>query len=403
VTTSGGGRRGSVRQAENGTWFFIVDIGVGVDRRQTRRRGFATRKAAQAELTRILGSLEQRTYVPPKRQTLAEFLTDVWLPAIEHTIKPGTFESYRRNVRLHIAGRAIGRRPLQEVEPSELNALYSALMAGNGDHRALGARSVAYVATILHRAFRDAIRWQALIRNPAQAADPPRPSAHKEMQTWNGAQLRTFLDSIDHDRLRGCWWLLANTGMRRGEALGLRWSDVDLEAGTLRITRTLITTDVQRKGSPGMAWGTPKTAKGRRTVALDPATVTALRTHRTRQREERLAMGPGYEDQDLVVCQIDGTPIHPKSISYQFGKAIRAAKLPRIRLHDLRHTHATLALKAGVHPRIVQERLGHANVSITLDTYSHVDLDMQAAAARQVAALIIAPVYPAPQDAPEVL
>jgi len=223
------------------------------------------------------------------------------------------------------------------------------------------------------------------------------------MQTWNGAQLRTFLDSIDHDRLRGCWWLLANTGMRRGEALGLRWSDVDLEAGTLRITRTLITTDVQRKGSPGMAWGTPKTAKGRRTVALDPATVTALRTHRTRQREERLAMGPGYEDQDLVVCQIDGTPIHPKTISYQFGKAILAAKLPRIRLHDLRHTHATLALKAGVHPRIVQERLGHANVSITLDTYSHVDLDMQAAAARQVAALIIAPVYPAPQDAPEVL
>lgn len=389
MSTSGGGRRGSVRQADNGTWGFIVDVGVGVDRRQTRRRGFATRKAAQAELTRVLGSLEQRTYVPPKRQTLGEFLTDVWLPAIEHTIKPGTFESYRRNVRLHMAGRPIGRRPLQEVEPSELNALYSALMAGDADHRALGARSVAYVATILHRAFRDAVRWQALIRNPAQAADPPRSSAHKEMQTWNGAQLRTFLDSIDHDRLRGCWWLLANTGMRRGEALGLRWSDIDLGAGTIRITRTLITTDAQRKGAPGMAWGTPKTAKGRRTVALDPSTVTALRTHRTRQLEERLAMGADYQDQDLVVCQIDGVPIHPKTISYQFGKATRIAKLPRIRLHDLRHTHATLALRAGVHPRIVQERLGHANVSITLDTYSHVDLDMQAAAARQVAALII--------------
>ncbi len=164
------------------------------------------------------------------------------------------------------------------------------------------------------------------------------------MQTWNGAQLRTFLDSIDHDRLRGCWWLLANTGMRRGEALGLRWSDIDLEAGTLRITRTLITTDVRRKGSPGMAWGTPKTAKGRRTVAPDPATVTALRTQRTRQGEERLAMGPDYGDQDLVASQIDGTPVHPKTISYQFGKAARAAKLPRIRLHDLRHTHATLAL-----------------------------------------------------------
>lgn len=115
MTTSGGGRRGSVRQAENGTWFFIVDIGVGVDRRQTRRRGFTTRKAAQSELTRILGSLEQRTYVPPKRQTLAEFLTDVWLPAIEHTIKPGTFESYRRNVRLHVAGRPSGDAPCRRL------------------------------------------------------------------------------------------------------------------------------------------------------------------------------------------------------------------------------------------------------------------------------------------------
>jgi integrase len=394
MTATGAGRRGSVGQAANGTWFLIVDVGVGIDRRQTRRRGFATRKAAQAELTRILGTLEQRTYVVPKRQTLSAFLTDVWLPAIEHTIKPGTFESYRRNVRLHIAERSIGRRPLQEVDPTDLNALYAALLAGDDQHRPLGPRSVAYVAAILHRAFRDAIRWQAVIRNPTDAADPPRTSARKEMQTWSGAQVRTFVDSVDNDRLRGCWWLLANTGMRRGEVLGLRWEDVDFDAGTLRIVRTLITTDVQRKGSPGMAWGASKTAKGRRTVALDPATVTALRAHRTRQVEERLAMGGDY--QDLVVCQLDGTPIHPKTISYQFGKAVRAAKLPPIRLHDLRHTHATLALKAGIHPRVVQERLGHANVSITLDTYSHVDLDMQAAAARRGAALITGPPPPAP-------
>lgn len=137
----------------------IVDVGVGIDRRQTRRRGFATRKAAQAELTRILGTLEQRTYVVPKRQSLSAFLTDIWLPAIEHTVKPRTFESYRRNVRRHIAGRAIGRRPLsQEVDPTELNALYAAPLAGDAEHQALGPRSVAYVATILHRTFRDAIR-----------------------------------------------------------------------------------------------------------------------------------------------------------------------------------------------------------------------------------------------------
>jgi integrase len=382
------GRRGSVRQEPNGTWGFVVDIGAAGERRQTRRRGFATRKAAQAELTRILTSLEQRTYVAPKRQTVAVFLAETWLPAIEHTIKPATFESYRRNVRLHVAGRPVGRRQLQDLTPSDLNALYGQLLAGDNEHRKLSARSVAYIATILHRAFRDAVRWQAIVRNPAEAADPPRPSTRTEMRTWSGAELGRFLAHVAADRLAGAWWLLATTGMRRGEVLGLRWPDVDLDAGSLRIARTLITTDVQRKGEPGMAWGTPKTAKGRRFVALDPATVAVLRQHRARQLAERLATGEAYDDGDLVVCLADGKPIHPKTMSYYFERETKRAELPTIRLHDLRHTHATLALRAGVHPRVVQERLGHANVSITLDTYSHVDLDMQAAAAARVTALV---------------
>lgn len=347
MTSKSSGRRGSVRQAANGTWYFVVDIGANGERQQTRRRGFKTQKAAQAELTRVLGSLEQKSYVAPRRQTLGTFLTHTWLPAIQHTVKPGTFESYRRNVRLHIAGRPIGRRQLQQVEPSDLNALYSALMRGDDDHRKLSPRSVAYVATILHRAFRDAVRWQALVRNPADSADPPRPGERPEMRTWSGPQLRTFLDHVGSDRLSGAWWLLANTGMRRGEVLGLRWADIDLDAGHLRVTRTLITTDVQRKGSPGFAWGTPKTKKGRRIVALDPGTISALRQHRARQLTERLALGESYADEDLVVCQIDGSPLHPKNLSYKFRRAGHSAGLPPIRLHDLRHSHATLALKAG--------------------------------------------------------
>jgi integrase len=385
------GRMGSVKRAANGSWYFIVDIGYGTDRRQTRRRGFATKREAQAELTRILTSVEGGTYVAPQRTSVADFLTTTWLPAVEHTVKPGTFESYRRNVRLHIAGRPLGRRLLQDVGPSDLNALYRDLLGGDEQRRKLSPRSVAYIAAILHRAFRDAVRWQAITRNPADASDPPRPGAKTEMRTWTAAQLRAFLDSLASDRLAGCWWLLATTGMRRGEALGLTWADVDLDRQLIRVHRTLITTDVQRKDAPGFAWGTPKTAKGRRTIALDDAAIAALKAHRTRQRAERLALGAAYQDEDLVICQADGTPIHPKTISYQFSKAARAAGLPKIRLHDLRHTHATLALLAGVHPRVVQERLGHANVSITLDTYSHVDLDLQAAAAARVAALLTAP------------
>lgn len=383
------GRRGSVKQATNGTWFFVVDVGgTGRGRRQLRSRGHATKKSAQARLTEKLGELARGAYVAPKRQTVGDFLTLTWLPAIEHTIKPGTFESYRRNVRLHVAGRPIGALQLQKVQPAHLNRLYALLLTGDDQHRPLSARSVAYVATILHRAFRDAVRWQAVVRNPCDAADPPRPTSKPEMRVWSATELASFLRAVRDDRLSGAWWLLASTGMRRGEVLGLRWSDVDLERSRLRITRTLVTTDVQRKGQPGYSWGTPKTAKGRRLVALDEACVTALRAHRARQLGERLALGAGYADSDLVVCTVTGEPLHPKTFSYYFRRAARRTGLPPIRLHDLRHTHATLALRAGVHPRVVQERLGHANVSITLDTYSHVDLDMQAAAARQVAALV---------------
>jgi integrase len=290
MASAGTGRRGSIRQAASGTWFFVVDVTQpGGERRQTRRRGFATRRDAQRELTRVLASVDDRVYVEPKRQTLAMFLTEAWLPAVQHTIKPSTFESYSRNIRIHVVGRPIGRRRLQQVGPADLNALYAQLLVGDEEHRPLSARSVAYVATILHHALRDAVRWHAIVRNSADAADPPRPTNKPEMRFWKAQELAQFLAGVADDRLSGAWWLLATTGMRRGEVLGLRWQDVDLDAGRLTISRTLVTTDVQRKGEPGFAWGTPKTGKGRRQVALDPSTVAALRSHRTRQRQERLA------------------------------------------------------------------------------------------------------------------
>jgi len=249
---------------------------------------------------------------------------------------------------------------------------------------------VVYVHVIFHRAFRDAVRWDRLVRNPCDTADPPKPgSTHRStMRTWSADQVATFLAVTSGDWLGAAWWLLATTGLRRGELLGLAWEAVDLDAGLLSIRRTLVTTQARRAGDPGMAWSEPKTDKGWRTVALDPATVGALRTHRTRQLEERLAAGTTYDDQGLVFCRPTGEPIHPKTLSWYFTQAIKRTRLPKIRLHDLRHSHATLALKAGIHPRVVQERLGHANVGITLDTYSHVSMPMQIDAAKIVADLI---------------
>lgn len=220
------------------------------------------------------------------------------------------------------------------------------------------------------------------------AADPPRPGARAAMQSWNGGQLHTFLNHVATDRLSGAWWLLATTGMRRGEVLGLRWSDVEPRRGVPAHHTPVDHDGCAAQGLPGPCVGDAQDEKGRRAVALDPASVAALRQHRTRQLEERIALGANYADEDLVVCKLDGTPLHPKNLSYKFGRAAKPAGRPQIRLHDLRPSHATLALRAGIHPRVVQERLGHANVSITLDTYSHVDLAMQTAAAKLVAALV---------------
>jgi integrase len=176
--------------------------------------------------------------------------------------------------------------------------------------------------------------------------------------------------------------MLATTGARRGEVLGMRWADLDLDAATASIAQTLIAVHHE------VQFGSPKTAKGSRVISLDPATVAALREHRKRQAAERLLVGAGWRDHDLVFCRVEGTPLHPERFSARFVDKARLLGLPRIRLHDLRHTWASLALAAGVHPKIVQERLGHANISITLDIYSHVTAGLHSDAAEQVAGLI---------------
>jgi integrase len=222
---SSSGRRGSVKQADNGTWYFIIDVPsteLGANgrpkRKQTRRRGFSSRREAQAELTRTLGALEDQAYVAPQNQTVAAFFATTWLPAIEHTVKPLTFQGYRRAVRLHIVERPLGMRRLQDVNGPTLNAHYALLLAGDATHSALGATTVRNVATILHRGFGDAVRWQAIARNPVEASDPPRPPERIEMQTWTPTQLQRFLEVATEHRHSGLWWLLGTTGRPRRDS-----------------------------------------------------------------------------------------------------------------------------------------------------------------------------------------
>jgi integrase len=204
------------------------------------------------------------------------------------------------------------------------------------------------------------------------------------MKTWTAEQLRAFLKATADDRLHPLWHVLAMTGMRRGEALGLKWDDVDLEAGRLSVRRALIPSGRE------VVVSEPKTARGRRSIALDPETVAVLKGQAARQLAAQADWQEGWIDSGYVFTTENGEPLNPEDVTRYFRQAVKKSMLPKIRLHDLRHTHATLALQAGVHPKVVSERLGHANVSITLDTYSHAIPAMQEEAAALIAGLVFA-------------
>ncbi len=305
----------------------------------------------------------------------AEFLLNLWLPAIRATIRPSTHQGYAAIVANHIVP-SLGDLALEDVSSQHLNALYARLLSSGRlvNKTPLSPASVIRVHAVLRRAFRDAVRWGYLVDNPASKAAPPEQRAGgSHLQTWTSAELRRFLLASSADEHHLLWALLAMTGMRRGEALGLRWQDLDLENGFVLVRQTVIAI------AGKVEFSTPKTARGRRIVALDPVTLHTLR--RT----------CGYDQHDpahLIFSDSHGQPLFGPTVTKQFNRIVAAAGLPRIRLHDLRHTHATLALQLGIHPKIVSERLGHSTVAFTLDIYSHATPHMQAEAALQIGGLI---------------
>ncbi|MFN2525524.1 MAG: tyrosine-type recombinase/integrase [Actinomycetota bacterium] len=318
----------------------------------------------------------------PLWKTLGDFLVHEWLPAINPTVRATTYLGYRCHVERHIRPR-IGTVHLAKVDATTLNSFYAALLAPTKAGGAgLSPTTVQRVHATIHRALRDAVKWGRIPKNPADDCDPPRERSRfgHEMVTWSPTELRKFLDGVRADRLYALWVLLATTGMRRGEALGLRWSDVDLANAQLAVRQSLVAAGSE------VYLSKPKTARGRRVVALDERTVEALTGHRRRQERERRSRP--HDDADLVFCEPDGGPLSPPAISKLFVQLVKEMGLPRIRLHDLRHTHATLALRAGIHPKIVSERLGHATVSMTLDVYSHAIPSLQKEAAARVADLV---------------
>jgi integrase len=356
------------------------------ERRRAIKGGFATQRECQVALHKVLTAVEARTFVAPTRITVKDFLLKEWLPAVKGTLRPTTYASYAMLAQQHVIPR-LGSLQLQNLSAAATNALYAYLseegrVRGQGG---LSASSVRRVHAVLHRACHDAVRWGRLTANPVAAADPPRASAeHAErLPVWNSEQLAAFLAHVADDRLFALWRLLAMTGMRRGEALGLAWEDLDMEAGRLTISRAWVPVNGQAQMSE------PKTRRGRRTIALDPVTLDALKAHAARQADEQSDWDETWSNSGFVFTGTDGRPLQPWAVSKAFRDHRKAAMLPEIPLHGLRHTYATLALASGINPRIVSGRLGHSTVALTLDVYSHVLPQQDRQAAEAIAALLL--------------
>ena len=373
--------RGHIKQRAKGSWSIVID--VGRDPRSGKRqqqwhtvRG--TKKEAEAKLRELLHALEKGAYVRPQRITLGEWLEE-WLEGYAKMhVTPRTQESYRGVTYRHIIP-ALGAIPLAELRPNHLQSHYSrALVSGRMDGTGgLSARSVRYQHRILSQALKHAVAMGLVVRNVAEAVTPPRPQRAK-ISVLAPVDITKLLEAARETSFYVFFYTLLYTGLRRGELLALRWGNLDLDMASLHVVESA---HVLNSGEYVIK--EPKTPNSRRTVALPPSLVLLLRQHRADQEKICSQLGRVLTDRDFAFAHLDGSPIKPNAVTLAFIRLIRRSGLPHIRLHDLRHTHATLMLKAGVHPKVVSERLGHAGIGITLDTYSHVLPGLQEAAAER--------------------
>lgn len=377
----------------NGTWGFVVDVG-GSDgkRHQARRHGFRTKKEAQEALDALRVSVTSQTFVAPAKATVAEYLAG-WLDGLPTSgLRPSTIDGYRRNV-AYLTPR-IGAVRLDQLTAMHLNPVYSELLTAGRRQRTggLSPRSVRYIHVVLHKALADAVDQGILARNVAAKAKPPsnKSTRPKEMAWWKPAELKAFLDFTAAERLGPLFRVAAMTGMRRGEVCGLRWVDVDLDAGRLEVRQQLLAVRGDRGTERGEIQFSErtKTDHGRRSIDLDVATVTVLKAQRARQSAERLAIGAGYRDHDLVFAEVDGTPLDPESVACTFNRRVARSGLPRIRFHDLRHTHVAHLIAAAEQPLLIARRLGHASAAFTQDRYGHLFEQAGSQAASAVAAMV---------------
>ena len=372
--------RGYIRQRSKDSWTIHWDEPRGPDgkRRQRNKAIKGTKREAEARLREILSSLDKGSYLSPNKMTVRDLLNQ-WLDNyVEINVRPRTIEGYRLICEKHLIPH-LGDCGLTKLQPAQIQGYYGiASKEGRTDGKGgLSARTINGHHRVLSEALEWGIKQGLLARNACKRVTAPRPVS-KEMHVLTELQVDKLLDTARGTQYYHMIHLALYTGMRRSELLGLRWKDADMVLSAVRVTQSM-----HQLMNQEIVFTEPKTARSKRSVALSPGAVLDLKEHYEEQKALRDTLGKPLTDDDLVFARFDGSPLPPSGVSHAFGRLCKNAGIDGIRFHDLRHTMATMMMKYGTNPKVVQERLGHSSIAITMDVYSHVVPGMQELAALQ--------------------
>lgn len=372
--------RGRVIKRKGSKNYTIV-LQLGLDpstgkRKQQWITAGTSKREAEKQLARLVHELDDGIFTKPSKKTLGQYLVE-WINSVSGNLSPRTVEGY-----LTIINRmkpVLGAIPLTQLKPETIQRYYADCLSNGRLNKpgGLSPLTVRHHHALLHRALKNAMEWGLILRNPADAAHPPKLQP-TEMNIMNEMEMHSFLEAARQTPYFHLFHTILFTGLRRSEVLALRWSDIDLLLCQISISRSI---HKLRDGS--FIFRQPKSTKGKRTVALSPAATQVLAEYREKTATYRLIEGTPLKESDLVFSNADGSPLRPNTISRAWSDLAKKCCISASRLHDARHSHASIMLKAGIHPRIVQERLGHSTIAITLDTYSHVSPGLQEAAAKK--------------------
>jgi integrase len=365
--------KGSIKKNnKTGKWDFVIDIGndsITGKRKQKRRRGFASKKAAETALIQLKNESLQGTYIEPTQQKYCDYFNE-WLSGKAHNISSQTLQNYKSYFSKHINS-VFGQVPLSKINPLLVQKFITTLR-----EKKLSDSTIKRIFSVVNTSLNNAVKMELIAKNPASVIEKPAVKV-KEMKIWDIEEVTNFLQKSKNSPYYIAFLLAITTGMRQGEILGLRWKDVDLDGGVLYVKQTL-----SHDGKTFKAGA--KSKAGNRTIGIDDYTISALKQHRKIIAQNQLKYGISFQKNDLVICTPKGTPVNPRNLLRAFYNLMDNNHIPKIRFHDLRHTHSSLMLKQGENIKLISERLGHSNVRITLDTYSHVMPNMQKEASNRL-------------------